>query len=49
MLGCLALGSRSVLLRLCLGARSQDDEHDFSGFDVPERFGERDVLGRENH
>jgi hypothetical protein len=44
-----ALGSRSVLLRLWFGARSQDDEYNPSGFDVPEHFREPDVLGRENH
>jgi len=27
----------------------KDDEHDFSGFDVPEHVGERDVLGWEDH
>ena len=39
-----ALGLRSALLRLC-----RNDEHNPSGFDVPEHFREPDVLGRENH
>jgi hypothetical protein len=45
----LLLAQGAVLLPVCSGARSEHDEHDPSGFDVPEDFRERNFLGRENH
>jgi hypothetical protein len=38
-----------VLLRFCFGALAENDENNFSGFDVPEYFEERNALGLKNY